>query len=103
MTEITLHKQENEIYLRIEGHAEYSTGGDDIVCAACSTLSGTFATMISNMDVNSNIRFESGLTEIRIEPEEHREEIMRYLDFVMLGFELLEQQYPGYVVIVEHL
>ncbi|MGF6376856.1 uncharacterized protein YsxB (DUF464 family) [Clostridiales Family XIII bacterium PM5-7] len=104
MTEISLHEENKVATLKINGHAEYSDDGADIVCASCSTLSGTLATMLANLPINAKIRFESGLTEIRINYTSlgiHAVEVINAIKFVMMGFHLLEEQYPDNVIVIE--
>lgn len=104
MTEVSLHEEGDLITLAIQGHAEYADDGADIVCAACSALSGTFATMIRNLPVPANIKFDSGRTKISINRKDsgiYALQIKYAIDFVMLGYNLLAEQYPDNVIITQ--
>lgn len=105
MTEVSLYRDEKETILTISGHAEYAQDGDDIVCSACSVLSGTIATMIDDMDIGADIVFKEGLTRICIENDRadyfNKMRIVCALDFVMMGFSMLEEEYPSNVIIIE--
>lgn len=104
MTEVSLHRDGDLITLTIDGHAEYADDGADIVCAACSTLSGTFATMISNLPIAASVKFDSGRTKVVINCKgtgTYALQVKYAIDFVMLGYELLAEQYPDNVIIVE--
>lgn len=103
MTEVSLYNEEDIIILKISGHAEYSKGAD-IVCASCSTLSGTLATMVKNLPINATVKFEDGLTEIRLNRKGlsiYTMEVWDAINFTMLGFSLLEEQYPNNVIVLE--
>lgn len=102
MTEIRYVNNEGQIVFAVNGHAEYAAEGADIVCAACSALSGTLATMIASLPVKSDIRFESGNLRIKLDKKNagpYLLEIKHALDFAMLGYRLLEEQYPSNVII----
>lgn len=102
MTEVRYVNEGKQILFEVNGNAEYTSDGADIVCAACSVLSGTLATCIANMPVNANICFESGNLQIVIDKESlgtYMLEVKHALDFAMLGYKLLEEQYPSNVII----
>lgn len=105
MTEVSLYRDEKETILTISGHAEYAQDGEDIVCSACSVLSGTIATMIDDMNIGADITFREGLTRIHIENDKadsfNKIRIVCALDFAMTGFSMLEEAYPSNVIIVE--
>lgn len=105
MTEVSLYRDEKETILTISGHADYAQEGADIVCSACSVLSGTIATMIDDMDIGAEITFKEGLTKIHIENDKadsfKKMRIICALEFVMTGFCMLEDAYPNNVIIIE--
>lgn len=102
MTEVNYVNDEGRIEFTVNGHAEYAAEGADIVCAACSALSGTLATTIANLPVKSQIRFANGSLKIVLERKNigpYLLEIMHAIDFAMMGYRLLEEQYPSNVII----
>lgn len=104
MTEVSLHEGKERITFTVSGHAEYAEAGADIVCAACSALSGTLATMIGNLPVAASVKFDRGKTKIIINRKKsgtHALQIKYAIDFVMLGYRLLEEQYPDNVIVIE--
>lgn len=104
MTEVSLHKDNDLITLTVSGHAEYADDGADIVCAACSALSGTFATMINNLPIAAFVKFDSGRTKVIINCKgsgTYALQVKYAIDFVMLGYRLLAEQYPDNVIITE--
>lgn len=104
MTEVSLQRDGDLIVLMIDGHAEYAENGADIVCAACSALSGTFATMISNLPIAASVKFDSARTKVVINCKgsgTYALQVKYAIDFVMLGYRLLAERYPDNVIIVE--
>lgn len=104
MTEIRLHKEGHQILFEVEGHAEYAYEGADIVCAACSVLSGTLATLIDSLPVSSDIEFGSGRLRIALDQREiggYMLTIKHAIEFAMVGYRLLEERYPSNVIITE--
>lgn len=104
MTEVSLHEDNDLITLTVSGHAEYTQDGADIVCAACSALAGTFATMISNLPVMKSVKFDNGRAKITINRNScgtYSLQIKHAIDFIMLGYRLLEERYPDNVIITE--
>lgn len=102
MTEVSYVNDGGRIVFTVKGHAEYAAEGADIVCAACSALSGTLATKIANLPVKSNISFESGNLKLVLERKDigpYLLEIMHAFDFAMMGYRLLEEQYPSNVIV----
>lgn len=104
MTEIRMHKEDHQILFEVEGHAEYACEGADIVCAACSVLSGTLATVIDSLPVPSDIEFGSGRLRIALDQRKLGGcmlEIKHAIEFAMAGYRLLEEKYPSNVIITE--
>lgn len=104
MTEIRMQKEGNQIIFEVDGHAEYAHEGADIVCAACSVLSGTLATTIGNLPVPSNIEFGSGRLRIELDQRTlggYMLVVKHAIEFAMVGYRLLEERYPSNVIITE--
>ena len=96
----------NEI--RIQGHAGYAKEGEDIVCAAVSTLSYTLMQCLRDAEDAGIIRglsqsIESG--DIRASYESiHHGTAHTILNTILCGFRMIEEQYPSHcrVVLVDH-
>ncbi len=86
--------------LEIEGHAHYAPPGQDIVCAAVSTLAYTLAQNLELMlfEEDYTADFESGHAWIEARPPEPLAEQCRGIFMTIAnGFAMLEAQYGQYV------
>lgn len=96
MTEVKCRKEGREYTIDIEGHAGYRPGMD-IVCSAASVLGYTLINALSDIEadrVNVNT-YEDGELHINIVPaEKDSEKVKIVIDTIMLGYELLAEQYP---------
>ena len=104
MVKVTFEEINNNLILRLEGHAGQAEIGKDIVCASCSILAYTLAQFVKEAENDGQlkspplIKLESGDTVISCEPTN---EILwgmhnMYL-FAQMGYVLLSQNYPQYV------
>jgi uncharacterized protein len=105
MTKITeLYRDDKLIGFRVEGHANYSIPGRDIVCSALSILT---------INTINSIR---ELTCMEVEIQEDNEECMQYsvvlkpgtissalLKAAQIGYKSLAEQYPDNVKISEEV
>ena len=87
--------------LIIEGHSGYGEIGSDIVCAGISTITFTiaewfnrnfwlFSSLHTDLENPGYARFDFELNE---SDESHRQE----LDALVIGYELLAEQFPDFV------
>lgn len=84
-------------HLQIIGHSGYGVRGEDIVCAAVSTLSQSLGQALIDMGIETDrIKFSPGEAEIRFVPDSRTDGAMAV---VRAGFLFLAAAYPGYVVI----
>ena len=89
-----------EYVLRIDGHAGYAPEGQDIVCSAISILATTLANALSDScayDLKTEI--DSGHVYIKCRALINDFEISTLFKFAMIGFEMLEEQYPDNISI----
>lgn len=100
MTKITYLKTNNCYDITVSGHAGYNTGLD-IVCSAVSVLTFTLLNAIGREHVEGlSIRSEENAAEVRLRftaPEEEADRISAIAETVILGYELLADQYPDNV------
>lgn len=86
-------------HLRITGHSGYGPEGQDIVCAAVSTLSQSLGQALLDMGVKTDrIKFSPGEAEIRFQPDEKTDGAMAV---IRAGFRFLAAAYPSYVCITK--
>lgn len=89
--------------LTVKGHAGAAPKGEDIVCAAVTILTRTFAQNARIMDRSGivsglRIELEPGNAHISCKPAKKYKSVARtVLEGICLGFEMLEQEYPEYV------
>lgn len=97
--------EDNDVLcLTLTGHAGYAEPGQDIVCSAASILSYTLAQSIATMadqgglDGKPVIKLDSGDVCIRAIPGEGMHEtVQSAFIFAIIGYRLLEKQYPANV------
>lgn len=91
---IHIYKSEGEVVIR--GHAGYAPPGQDIVCAAISTLSQVFVASVEELTA-AKIKTAQmgGYMEIVIKESTERAQVL--LDSFLLGCQMVADQYPEYV------
>ena len=97
MTKVT--KKDNTII--IDGHANYAEYGQDIVCAAVSTLAQT---LICSLEQLTDIELRNIVTDgfIKIVIEESTEGVQLLVDSFFIGIEGVAVAYPEYVMVAKH-
>ena len=100
MINITFHPKTFE--LKIEGHAHHGKKGEDIVCAAISTLFYTLVEALQQSDdmMTSSLSYDDneGQGYIKCFPkEEYMGNIVRTYWTVLVGMELVANNYPNNV------
>lgn len=82
--------------LRIEGHADYGGGGEDVVCAAVSSVFYALCGYLLNFkrDTLRVNGIESGLADI-----ECGDECESYLQLACLGLWQIASEYPEHVMV----
>lgn len=92
-----------DVEIRATGHSEYNTEGPDIVCAAVSTLCGTWlecATAYEAQGVLANLiaKSEDGDYHVKVSPCSYfRDRILAAASAIITGFRLLQKAYPEHV------
>ncbi len=106
MTKICVYRNNGDIVkYTVEGHTEYAESGEDIVCAAVSSL--TMATLngltdVANIVVGYEMRdayLEVVLPEVLTKTERTHADIL--LKTLVLSLKNLEEQYGEYITITE--
>ncbi len=97
MIKITFRKRPC-LHLTAVGHAGAAPHGEDLVCAAVSTLLCTLAAKLEPANCNSSSRLEPGFADIRA--ARSRTSLAAF-SFAETGLQLLAGQYPQYVYIEE--
>lgn len=85
----------DKISIRLKGHAGYATEGQDIVCAAASTLCNTLVGyLMAKEETEQKHRLEKGNIEIKINLENRPEEMWEIVCFVAVGFQAIACSFP---------
>lgn len=93
MTRIDIAKAEGEFSILCQGHAGYASAGNDIVCAAISTLTQTLIRFMEERDHTCKYKVNSGYLWI------YGKGCTQAFDAIVCGLEMIEQSYPQYVEI----
>lgn len=93
MTRIDIAKADGEFSLLCQGHAGYASVGNDIVCAAISTLTQTLIKYMMDRDIPCNYKVSTGYLWI------YGKDCMEAFDAIVAGLEMIEYSYPQYVEI----
>lgn len=88
----------------IDGHSGYNPG-NDIVCAACSVLTYTLINSLSKLGLKKYdvLEFEDGFVISLASETETQEKTKTIIDTIMLGFEMLQEQYPANVSVTYNI
>lgn len=98
MTTILINHEDGASQLMAYGHSGYAPQGSDIVCAAISTLTQTFAMQIPEETKLTRLVCENDVIEITYEDNEKTEAMLRMVE---KGLESLKEQYPEYIEIIK--
>ena len=80
----------------VKGHANYAEAGQDIVCAAISTLSQVFVASVEELTAAKIKTAQTGgYMEIVIEESTERAQVL--LDSFLLGCQMVADNYPDNV------
>lgn len=100
MTTVRVKKKEKRYWVEVTGHAGFSDQ-NDIVCSAVSVLGFTLINGLKNeLGTRCELSYQDGEIRIFAFPDQEQEHDMQMiLKTVLLGYELLAEQYPKYVKI----
>ena len=91
---IVVNVQKDKI--TVSGHAEYAEHGQDIVCAAISTLTQVLIASVEELTAAKiKTAVTSGDTDIVIEESTERAQVL--VDSFFIGCQMVAEQYPEYV------
>lgn len=103
MVKALFWEKNGKIGLRVEGHACHAPKGEDIVCSACSILAYTVAAIVESERGEAFVSapvvsFSDGVAMVVCQPLKTRyKEFLQTFSVAIVGFELLEKNYPGNV------
>ena len=86
-------------YIEIKGHANYSLSGNDIVCAAVSSLVTSVINSLKGFK-KSEFDIHNDYVKIDIKHKINKEDKVR-LDLLIDGLKLISNKYPKYLKIKE--
>jgi uncharacterized protein YsxB (DUF464 family) len=106
---VKLDRDNNILEMTLDGHAEFSERGADIVCAAVSALSIGIVNSIEQflgIELNPIDEEEEGFMWIRLPhniPSEKIEQLQLLLKTLAFSIRGIADQYPDYVHVIEEL
>ena len=107
MIRVTFTENDNNLSLRLEGHAGYAEIGNDIVCASATILAGTVAQLVMEADHKGDlesapeIKLEPGDSLISCKPtEETMDKMKNIYSFAKTGYVVLAYNNPQYVELI---
>lgn len=95
MTRIDIAKDGEEFSIRCQGHAGYASVGNDIVCAAISTLTQTLIKYMADRDIPCNYKVDNGYLWL------YGKECVEAFDTIVTGLEMIRMSYPQYIEITK--
>ncbi len=97
-----LIERESTLKVEVQGHANFSQEGSDIVCSAVSMIMFTIANKLDEMEkfITIEIDEENG-GYMQIEIIKNDEETTLLFDTLIFGLKMVEEQYQKYIEIKE--
>lgn len=105
MTAVSIEEYYDSYIISVTGHAGFGESGKDIVCAAISALAYTLLNALKCAEDESYlyIRTESvsdGNMYLEVLPYDFsREKIDTIIETCIIGFSLIEEEYPDYITV----
>ena len=97
MIECKMSLKDDVVDIRINGHAGYAPMGQDIVCAAATTLCNTLVGYLSTKDdAEPDACLEKGNISIKIDLGRYSESVREVISYVAVGFQIIAYSFPGY-------
>lgn len=93
MIGVTVSRNEIEVI----GHAGFGKHGNDIVCAAVSSLVGAYLFALTEMDIPHKTKEANGYTKIYLQG--HNKQVEAITTMFICGITNICTQYPEYVAI----
>ncbi len=88
-------KYGSSIVVKVEGHADYSEEGKDIVCASVSSVLTMTVNLVDNFGYKFNdVKMEKGFTSFDIKSDDVIKRIVTTLEELL---DSLAKQYPVYI------
>lgn len=100
MTNVYINKTNSKKEIVIKGHSGYDVAGKDIVCAAISILSHSYAELILELDDKNKLQLnylDLGGGEISIIVSDPLNEADSAFKMFLIGIEALEESYPKHI------
>ena len=97
MIEIVFSLSENEYELSINGHANYSDRGNDIVCAAASSLAYALLGFLENCPSVLELNSIEHSGEMQIDCIGDKKIVKTAFNMAVIGFLQLEKSYPEHI------
>lgn len=96
---IVINHSDGEI--KIEGHAGYAAHGQDIVCAAVSTITQVFLASVEELTTD-NLKSDIRAGNAVIEYGNLSERAQVLMDSFFIGVQMIADEYPQHVKLSKH-
>ena len=98
MTDITFFKNRDTFFFDSRGHTGYAEGGLDVLCSAVSILCYTLAAALAKYEEEGKIvNFRKRIASGEVHLEFSAEYLPEGIKTLMLGFGLLNENFPEYI------
>lgn len=97
MTKIEYNQKENQFSLLAKGHAGFADSGNDIVCAAISTLTQTLVYHLIDNSKNYSYTIKPGELWVYAEGEKEVEASK----VILTGLQVLQENFPNNLELIE--
>ncbi|MDO5041332.1 MAG: ribosomal-processing cysteine protease Prp [Peptoniphilus sp.] len=99
MIKIEIYKKNGLFFgFRSKGHADYSDGEYDIVCAGVSTLTQTLYFYLHGKGITDTEESQKqGYLYYKIKRDIEKQEVQGAFEFMITGLELLQRDYSKYI------
>lgn len=102
MIKVLIKEKLNKIsYLKISGHANSASKGEDLVCAGVSAISVGILNAIDEKNKKVIIDIDEGLVEIIV--EEYDDELQLILEILVIQLKTIENKYSKYIRIIKEV
>ncbi len=91
--------KERYSYLKVEGHAEFADAGQDLICAAVSSIVYGLMNALDGFGEEVEIHDNEDDIEIRILSDDQT--VQNYIDLVLIQLKTIEYSYGDFIKIKE--
>ena len=100
MIKVSYQLDENRYsYLKVTGHAEFADEGQDLICAAVSSIFYGLMNALDGMPENAEVH--DNPDDIEIKTLDNNQTVQNYIDLVLIQLKTIEYSYGDFITIKE--